>query len=94
MTRVAIYSDPDGTLHLVVPTEEVRRPGEGDDALCRRIAEKDVPAGVDWRIVDRDEFPDRTYRQAWRDDGDAIVLDPEVKADIDAAIEAAEEATP
>jgi len=34
-----------------------------------KVAEKDVPAGVSFRIVDDDEVPiDRTFRNAWKDD--------------------------
>lgn len=33
------------------------------------VAQKDVPAGVSYRIVNDDEVPsDRTFRNAWKDD--------------------------
>jgi len=45
-----------------------------------KVAEKDVPAGVSFRIVDDDEVPiDRTFRNAWEDNGGIKVNMPKAK---------------
>lgn len=46
---------------------------EADDELAVRIAEKDVPTGASFDIVDVDDIPsDRTFRNAWEKNGKAI----------------------
>lgn len=45
------------------------------------IAQKDVPAGVPYRIVNANEVPsDRTFRNAWKDEGG-------IKVDMPKAVE-------
>lgn len=54
-----IYPTPDGGVAVIVPA-----PNCG--LTIEEIARKDVPAGVDYRIVDAAEIPtDRTFRNAW-----------------------------
>jgi hypothetical protein len=54
-----IYPTPDGGVAIIVPA-----PGCG--LTIEEIAKKDVPHGVDYRIVDVSEIPeDRTFRNAW-----------------------------
>jgi len=54
-----IYSTKTG-IAIIHPTGELS---------IEEVAEKDVPAGVSFRIVDDDEVPiDRTFRNAWKDD--------------------------
>jgi hypothetical protein len=49
-----IYSNTDGTVAVIVPTESVE------------LAAKDVPPGVPYQIVTTDDVPsDRTFRGAW-----------------------------
>ena len=44
------------------------------------VAQKDVPAGVPYRIVNDDEVPsDRTFRNAWKDDNGIKVDMPKAK---------------
>ena len=52
-----IYSKPDGTVAVIVPTGELS---------IEEVAAKDVPEGVAYEIVATDEIPsDRTFRGAW-----------------------------
>lgn len=54
-----IYPTPEGGVAIVVPA-----PNCG--LTIEEIARKDVPAGVQYRIVDAAEIPDdRTFRNAW-----------------------------
>ena len=54
-----IYPTPDGGVAVIVPA-----PNCG--LTIEEIARKDVPAGVDYRIVDAADIPtDRTFRNAW-----------------------------
>jgi hypothetical protein len=53
MQRI-IYSQPDGTVAVIIPAESVE------------LALKDVPEGVLYEIVSTDDVPaDRTFRGAW-----------------------------
>ena len=55
-----IYSTETG-IAIIHPTGELS---------IEEVAAKDVPAGVSSRIVDDDEVPiDRTFRNAWKDEG-------------------------
>jgi len=63
MNRI-IYTQPDGTVAIIVPA------GDVNDCI------KDVPAGVDYEIVDDSEIPsDRTFRNAWKRNGKAVETD-------------------
>lgn len=54
-----IYPTADGGVAIIVPA-----PNCG--LTIEEIARKDVPAGVDFRIVDAADIPeDRTFRNAW-----------------------------
>ena len=54
-----IYPTPDGGVAIIVPAPDC-------GLTIEEIARKDVPAGVDFRIVDTDDVPtDRTFRNAW-----------------------------
>lgn len=54
-----IYPTPEGGVAIIVPA-----PSCG--LTIEEIARKDVPAGVDFRIVDAADIPeDRTFRNAW-----------------------------
>lgn len=54
-----IYPTPDGGVAIIVPAPDC---GLSID----EIAAKDVPRGVQYRIVDVSDIPaDRTFRNAW-----------------------------
>jgi ribosomal protein S12 len=52
-----IYPTPEGGVAVVIPSGEIS---------IEEVAAKDVPAGVEYKIVDVSEIPsDRTFRNAW-----------------------------
>lgn len=54
-----IYPTPEGGVAIIVPATNC-------GMTIEQIAAKDVPAGVDFRIVDASDIPtDRTFRNAW-----------------------------
>lgn len=54
-----IYPTPEGGVAIIVPAPDC-------GLTIEEIARKDVPAGVDFRIVDASEIPeDRAFRNAW-----------------------------
>lgn len=59
MDKRIIYPTPEGGVAIIVPAPDC-------GLTIEEIAAKDVPAGVDFRIVDVSEIPeDRTFRNAW-----------------------------
>jgi hypothetical protein len=59
MDKRIIYPTADGGVAIIVPAPEC-------GLSIEEIARKDVPAGVDYRIVNVSEIPaDRTFRNAW-----------------------------
>lgn len=58
-----IYPTDEGGVAVLIPAPEwLAQPGNSIEAL----AEKDVPAGKPWRVVDAADIPaDRTFRAAW-----------------------------
>jgi len=61
MTQVIIYKQDNGAVAVVRPTDEALVM-YGIDA----IAQKDVPAGRPYKIIEASELPaDRTQRSAW-----------------------------
>lgn len=70
MTQVIIYKQDSGVVAVVRPTEEaISRHG------IEAIAQKDVPAGKPYKIIDASDIPeDRSQRNAWTVD-DANLTD-------------------
>ena len=63
MNRI-IYQTDEGGVAVIVPTNEALR-----SHSIQEIAEKDVPAGKPFKIVDVSDIPsDRTFRNAWEAD--------------------------
>ena len=59
MNQRIIYTKPDGSIAIVIPTAEC-------GLSIEEIAAKDVPQGLQYFIVDASEIPtDRTFRNAW-----------------------------
>lgn len=59
MDKRIIYKTPEGGVAIIVPS-----PNCG--LTIEQIAAKDVPAGVEYHIVDAADIPsDRTFRNAW-----------------------------
>jgi hypothetical protein len=60
MTQRIIYQTQDGGVAILIPSGELP---------IEQVARKDVPAGVQFKIVDTTEVPDdRTFRSAWEAD--------------------------
>lgn len=65
-----IYLNDTGFLCIVHPTKSAL-----DQMTIQEIAEKDVPTGLPYKIVEDSEIPtDRTFRDAWTVD-EAILTD-------------------
>lgn len=59
MQKRIIYPTKDGGVAIIVPALNC-------DLTIEEIAIKDVPEGVEYKIVDVDTIPnDRTFRDAW-----------------------------
>jgi hypothetical protein len=59
MNKRIIYSNDDGGVCIIVPSAEC-------GLTIEQIAQKDVPAGKAYKIVDVSDIPtDRTFRNAW-----------------------------
>lgn len=59
-----IFKIEDGSVAIIVPTPECL-----EKYTIQQIAEKDVPEGLPYKIVDISEIPsDRTFRNAWEID--------------------------
>jgi len=58
MKRI-IYPTTEGGVAIIVPAPEC-------ELTIEEIAAKDVPTGVEYKIIDTEEVPtDRTFRNAW-----------------------------
>lgn len=69
MKRI-IYKNLDNTIAIIVPSEEALA-----KYTYKQIAEKDVPARLEYVIVNTDVVPtDRTFRECWE-------LEPNTKFD-------------
>ena len=65
-----IYKNENGGVSVIHPTDEALSFMTIDE-----IAQKDVPTGVKYKIVDDSYLPtDRTYRDAWTID-EALLID-------------------
>ena len=61
MNQRIIYPNDDGGVSILIPTEEYLA-----DHTIEELAEKDVPEGKPYKIVDVSDIPeDRTFRNAW-----------------------------
>lgn len=59
MEKIIIHPNEYGTITITVPAPEC-------GFTTEQIAKKDVPKGVPYLIIDRNELPqDRTFRNAW-----------------------------
>lgn len=74
MSKKIVYKGPNGRLCVVSPAA-------GCGLTVEQIAEKDVPKGVPYSIVDESEMPlDRVFRDAWSlSDGRVLVDMPRAR---------------
>ena len=67
MDKRIIYKNTDGTIGIIIPTD--------CGLTVEQIAQKDVPTGLNYKIVNvSDISSDRTFRNAWTID-DAELTD-------------------
>ena len=67
MSRI-IYQTDEGGVAVIIPTPQAL-----ETMTIRQIAEKDVPTGKAFKIVEDSEVPsDRTFRGAWEVDPDTL----------------------
>jgi len=87
MTRRVIYTRPDGGVSVVIPTQETldRFPVEAD--LDAHLLDRSIPADASAvQFIDHTDLPtDRTFRNAWRRDLGAVVVDMPLARDIQMA---------
>ena len=63
-----IYKNPDGTVAVLIPAPDC-------GLTIHQIAQKDVPTGLPYKIVDVSEIPsDRSQRNLWSVD-EAVLTD-------------------
>lgn len=61
MEKRIIYPNEDGGVSIIIPTPEAL-----ETMTIEEIAAKDVPSGIEFKIVDITDIPeDRTFRAAW-----------------------------
>lgn len=58
--QVIIFKNNDGGVSVIYPTQECLNEHTIDE-----IAQKDVPAGKSYKIVDASELPSRELRNQW-----------------------------
>lgn len=75
MSKVIVYTRPDGGLSVCVPVvDRFDPPGfSTDDAIARAIA-KDIPQdAISVQVIERSDVPnDRTFRNAWKQEGRSV----------------------
>ena len=70
MNKRIIYKNTDGTIAIIIPTPEALQ-----NMTIDAIAQKDVPTGLNYKIVNTSDISsDRTFRNAWTID-DAELTD-------------------
>ena len=58
MDKRIIYKNTDGSISIIIPAD--------CGLTVEQIAQKDVPTGLNYKIVDVSEVPsDREFRNAW-----------------------------
>lgn len=63
-----IFKNTDGSIGIIHPTQEVL-----GKYTMKQIAEKDVPSGLSYVIVEDDAIPtDRTFRECWELPADTV----------------------
>lgn len=60
MSQVIIYENDEGGVSIIYPTEEAL-----SIITIEQIAEKDVPDGKPFFIIDSESLPSRESRNAW-----------------------------
>ena len=83
MRRIA-FTRPDGGVSIIVPVISRDDPKDFTEAQALERAAKDIPQdAINFTIVNEDAIPaDRTFRNAWRADGEAVVVDMDAAREV------------
>lgn len=74
MNQRIIYQNAEGGVSIIIPTGEIP---------IEDVIAKDVPAGVEYSVVDEADIPsDRYFRKAWKISATGIEIDIESAKDI------------
>tara|TARA_Y100000389_G_scaffold187787_1_gene209611 strand:- start:285 stop:491 length:207 start_codon:yes stop_codon:yes gene_type:complete len=66
MDKRIVYINSDGTIGIIIPVNMIN-PVDNEEWTIEELAQKDVPTGLTYHIVDKSEIPtDRTFRDAWK----------------------------
>lgn len=57
MADRVVFQVPNGPVIVLIPASR--------DMTTKQIAEKDVPSGIPYWVVDESELPSRDFRDAW-----------------------------
>lgn len=69
MAKIIIYRNSDSGVSVIYPSPEaIEKYG------IEAIAQKDVPSGIAYKIIDDTDLPERTFRNAWEVD-ESILTD-------------------
>lgn len=58
--NVIIFRNNDSSVGLIIPTEKAL-----EQYSIYQIADKDVPVGLKYKVIDSGILPDPTFRDAW-----------------------------
>ena len=65
MTKI-IYKQDNGVLSVLTPVLTETNPNTGSAYTAKEIAEKDVPTGYKYKIIEDSDLPsNRNFRNAW-----------------------------
>ena len=65
MTRI-IYKQDSGVLAVIIPVLTETNPNTGSAYTAKEIADKDVPTGKKYKIIEDSDLPsNRNFRNAW-----------------------------
>ena len=68
MDKRIIYKNANNKISIIIPTPE-----ELQFMTIEQIAKKDVPTGLNYKIINVSEIPtDRTFRDAWTIDDEEL----------------------
>lgn len=60
MEKVIVYKQANGKIAICVPTPEFLENNTIEDVIA-----KDIPAGVEYEVVNKNDLPDLMFRDAW-----------------------------
>ena len=65
MTRI-LFKQDNGIVAIIIPAPDTINPATGKTFTAEEVAQKDVPTGKKYKIVEDSDIPsDRSFRDAW-----------------------------